>query len=238
MPVNCQQSGNIRGQSMDQSITGALRRSPLFCALNQPVFEHIQALAVPVRFSSGQVLFQQGDAATRFFVVIDGWIKLYRQSAVGEETVINIFGAGESFAEAAMFSGQTYPVSAEAVTDAALAAFEGRSFLANMERQPEIARALLSSMARRMHALVRDLEQMKGRPAPKRLAAWLVRLCGGREGPVEIRLPYEKSLIAARLGMTPESLSRAFSKLRRHGVTTRGAVVTIRDCKALRALES
>ncbi len=223
---------------MDQRITDKLRRSPLFGAMDRRIFEQMLALAAPVQFSKGQVLFQQGDPASRFFVIIDGWVKLYRQSPAGEETIINIFGHGESFAEAAMFSGQTYPVSAEAVTDTALVAFEGRRFLAQMERQPEIARALLSALSRRMHTLVRDLEQMKGRSTPKRLAAWLVRLGGAQKGLVQISLPYEKSLVAARLGMTPESLSRAFSKLRRHGVTTKGALVTIKDCKKLHELDS
>ena len=223
---------------MDQHTKTVLGSSPLFCAMDGPLFERVAALASQVQFSRGQVLFQQGDPASRFFVVIEGWVKLYRQSPVGEETIINIFSNGESFAEAVLFSGQTYPVSAEAVTDSMLVAFEGRSFLGEMERQPAIARALLSSMARRMHALVRDLEQMKGRSAPKRLAAWLVRLSRERDDATQIRLPYEKSLIAARLGMTPESLSRAFLKLRRHGVTTKGALVTISDCKKLLELDS
>ena len=67
--------------------------------------------------------------------------------------------------------------------------------------------------------LVSQLEQMKRLTAPQRLADFLLTLCPNEEGPCEIKLPYEKSLIASRLGMKPESLSRALAKLKPLGVT-------------------
>ena len=211
----------------------ALARSPLFSAMDRALFERVRRLGMPMHCPRGQMLFQQGDPARHFFVITEGWVKLFRQSPAGEETVINVFSNGESFAEAAMFACGTYPVSGEAVADTHLVAFEARSFLAQMERQPAMSRAMLAAMARHLHAMVRDMEQMKGRSAPSRLAAYLLKLAGQESGSAQISLPFEKTLIAARLGMKPESLSRAVGKLRRQGVLTRGGQVQISDCARL-----
>jgi CRP-like cAMP-binding protein len=63
----------------------------------------------------GHVLFQQGDPARAFFLVLSGQVKLSRVNPGGDEAVVHIYGAGESFAEAAMVLGGRYPVAAEAV---------------------------------------------------------------------------------------------------------------------------
>jgi CRP/FNR family transcriptional regulator, dissimilatory nitrate respiration regulator len=58
----------------------------------------------------GTILFNQDEPATRFFIVLAGWVKLYRATANGEESVIAVLTQGESFAEAAIFDKGHYPV--------------------------------------------------------------------------------------------------------------------------------
>ena len=65
-----------------------------------------------------RALFHQGDPATAFFILIDGWVKVYRITIGGEETVIHILIKRDSFAEAVAFTGARYPATAEAVSDA------------------------------------------------------------------------------------------------------------------------
>ena len=55
-------------------------------------------------------------------------------------------------------------------------------------------------------------------------------------GSYDIALPYDKVLIAARLGLKPESLSRAFAKLRAVGVAVHAAHVAVNDVGKLRHL--
>ena len=59
--------------------------------------------------------------ATAFFIIIDGWIKLYRSTAGGDDTVIEVLTKGDSFAVAGAFAGACYLSTAEAVTDARVA---------------------------------------------------------------------------------------------------------------------
>src|SRR5208282_5134217 len=69
-------------------------------------------------YARGEQLFEQGDPADGFFCMIEGWAKLYRLREDGEEVVVSIFSAAETFAEVAMFLGGRYPESCEAASAA------------------------------------------------------------------------------------------------------------------------
>jgi hypothetical protein len=70
----------------------------------------------------------------------------------------------------------------------------------------------------------------------ERVASFLIRLSNVSSGHAVVRLPQEKGLVAGRLGMRPETFSRALSQLRQHGVTCSGLDVIIDDVSALRGI--
>lgn len=132
-----------------------------------------------------------------------------------------------------MFLGGRYPVSAEVVTDSRLLRVDGRVLRRRIMEQPELALSMLASASYHLKALVEQIEHIKLLSAPQRLADFLVRLASAREGGATIELPYEKALIANRLGMKPESLSRALAKLRPLGVSVDREQVSIVDVAVL-----
>ena len=208
---------------------------PVFSGLSRGDIADLTAEATPRRAERGTVLFLQEEPATHFYVVFDGWMKVFRQTADGQEVVIHAFSRGESFAEAAIFEAADYPASAEVVEDARLLAVPGAPFLRALTARPEISLAILAAMSRRMRFLIQQMERRTSSAAADRLAEFLLRLCSQGIGPAVLRLPTDKTLIAARLGMQPETLSRSFARLRGCGVTTRGGEVRIADMAALRA---
>jgi CRP-like cAMP-binding protein len=165
------------------------------------------------------VLFEQGDPASEFYVVLEGWTKLFRITPGGDEAVVGTFTRGDCFGEAPCLSGGHYPVGAQTVTEARLLAIPADRIVAQIRLQPEIGLAMLASTSLHLRKLVDQIEELKARTGPQRLAEFLVGLAGPAEGFCTITLPYEKMLIAGRLGMKPESLSRAFQKLRGVGVS-------------------
>ncbi|MCS6779528.1 MAG: Crp/Fnr family transcriptional regulator [Geminicoccaceae bacterium] len=177
-----------------------------------------------------------GDPGDRFYVVLDGWVRLYRETPDGAEITIALFARGESFAEAAMLGPGQFPVCAVVAEPSRLLDVPASSFLGALEADRMLCRNLMASMARRLQAFVRQIEALSRRSTVERLAAFLVELSEGRRPPVVIELPLDKTLVAARLGMQPESLSRAFARLRRLGVTTVGHAVRIEDVDALEGL--
>ncbi len=173
------------------------------------------------KFERGESIFVQGDDADSIYIVISGWVKLYRITPMGSEAVVGVFTKGRSFGEAAAFRGDIYPVSAEASTESMVIHIPTSVYLNLMRKEPELALSILSATFAHLHALVTQVEQLKANTGAQRVAQFLHSLCDESCDHCTVTLPYDKVLIAGRLGIKPESLSRAFSQLRDMGVTVR-----------------
>ncbi len=196
-----------------------------------------EALVAAAAFGSverGATLFLQGETANVIHIVIEGWVKLYRIAPSGAEAVVNVFTKGGSFGEAVALRGQPYPVSAEAVTDCVLMQIPASSLTSLIRRDPEVAITVLAATFQHLKSLVAQVEQMKAQTGAQRVAEFLLELCNCVTGSCVVGLPYDKVLIAGRLGMKPESLSRAFHKLRTVGVIVDGHHAAIEDIGRLR----
>ena len=210
-----------------------LGRVPLFAGLELGSLTDLLAEAAIQRFAHDAMLFVEGESASQFYVVLDGWVRLFRQTADGRESVIALFARGESFAEAVMFLGGKFPVSGAVVDEARLLIIPAASFRRALKDNNELCFRMMGSMAVHLRRLVGQVEQLTLRSSTERLAQFLLNLARGGAESAIVHLPYDKGLIAARLGMQPETLSRALAKLRPLGVETKGSRVTIRDVAAL-----
>ncbi len=210
-----------------------VRSTPLFGAMSQEIAQSIVGNQSVRSYDKDAQLFQQGEPATSFYLVLDGWVKLYRLTPDGQEVVVGVFKRGETFAEAAIFLGGRYPVSAEVVTPSRLLRVDGETLRRRIREQPDLALSMLASASYHLKSLVEHIEKIKLLSAPQRIADFLIGLSPVREGPASIELPYEKALIANRLGMKPESLSRALVKLRPLGVSVDRERVTMSDVQLL-----
>ena len=200
-----------------------VRRTPLFAGIPGELLDALLAESHVIACPRGKLLFVRGEPAKRFYLVLSGWVKVFRDTPEGEQTVIAIMKRGETIAEAAMFMGRDYPASAEVVDDARLLEIPAAPLVRLIRDHSELALKMLAAVSRRLRHMVTHIEQLQARSTPQRLGEFLLGLTDVRTGPASIQLPYDKSLIAARLGMKPESLSRALAKLRKVGVTTSGS---------------
>lgn len=211
-----------------------LRTVPLFCELSDAVCgELMRGLSVH-RYPDDTLLFAAGDPARRFFVVLEGAVRLLVVTAAGDETIIDVVGPGSSFAEAAIFGSGRYPVQAEVLAGSRLVAFDGATFVARLKDEPRLGLELLGSLGRWQLRLTAELRQLKLQTPAQRLAWFLVTLTDRATGPVRVQLPYRKAQIASRIGITPESLSRGLARLAGIGVRSHGDAVEIEDVAALR----
>jgi CRP/FNR family transcriptional regulator, dissimilatory nitrate respiration regulator len=211
-----------------------IRRTAIFDGLDDALLGRLLAHASVNDHPRGETLFQQGDPAVFFYVVLEGWVKVYRLTRSGDEAVVGVFTRGQSFAEAAGFLEAVYPAAAETVADSRLLRVPCRDLVTCIRESPDIALAMLASTSRHLHRLVMQIEQLKARTGTQRVAEFLAGLCPVEEGACTIGLPYDKALIAGRLGMKPESLSRAFARLREVGVVIDHNTAAISDVAALR----
>lgn len=215
-----------------------VRRTHMFRGLKPLMVEKLIAPARVLAMREGQILFSQGDPAEAFFIIAEGWVKVHRTTEAGDEAVIYVFAKGDSIAEAVAYTGRVYPASAQVVSDARIVQIPADHLVRCIRTTPDIALAMLASTSNHLLNLVQQIEQLKAKSGFQRVAGFLASLSSVEEGASTIVLPYDKNLIAGRLGLTPESLSRAFTKLRPLGVTVSASTVHVSEVARLRQYAS
>lgn len=213
-----------------------LSRLPMFAGLSRSKIEFLLADAWAQLFPRNTVLFLQDEPATRCYVVFEGWVKLFRESEDGDESVIAVFTNGEFLPQAAIFDAAGFPFSAMVVDDSRLLVIPAASFVRRIQSDTDFALKLMVSMSEHFRRLVQQVEQLTVNSATERLVSFLVKMSQAATGPVVIQLPLDKNLIAGQLGMQPETLSRGLARLRSVGVETNGSVIKIPNVERLRGL--
>jgi CRP/FNR family transcriptional regulator, dissimilatory nitrate respiration regulator len=173
------------------------------------------------RLTRGQHVFRVGDPCQEFHVVVIGQVKLYAISPAGQEKVIELIGPGGTFAEALMFTGRPYIVNAQALTDALVVSVSKKAVLAEIERDPKFCLHMLAGISRRLHGLVRDVEEYALWTGAQRVIGYLLRDVDedkSPDGPVHVSLPVSKATVASRLSLTPEYFSRVLHELEAAGL--------------------
>ena len=157
-------------------------RHPLFHPLDKVSQEKLLAAMREYQHPSETLLIRQGEAATHFFMVLEGRVKLFRISVDGQEKVVEIIQKGKTFAEAVMF---------------------------------------MQHLSVRLHMRLGELETLTLQNATQRFTLYLIQQLPNRAAETaDIDLMLPKHLIAARLSMQPETLSRLMARLRDEGLIT------------------
>ncbi|KAB2962647.1 Crp/Fnr family transcriptional regulator [Zoogloea sp.] len=219
-------------------IPGLLSRMPLFSALSPEDLAHMAAATREKRLQKGDRLFQRGDQPKGFFLVVWGQVKLAFTSAQGNEKVVEILGPLQSFGEAVMFLDQPYPVLGEALADTLVLHIGAGAVFGQIEQDPRFARKLLAGMSIRLHTMVRDVESYALRSSTQRVIGYLLQLAESApcapKGEHAVELPTSKQVIASRLSLTPETLSRIFHELSDAGlISVQGKHIVIHDAARL-----
>lgn len=192
----------------------ALRKTYLFAGLDDSEYGSVFELAKPVSLEAGQVLFHQDAPADAFYWVREGMIRLYRSSPQGDEKVIDLINPGRFFAEAVLFMGGRYPVNAASQLPSRLIAFDGAGFKAWLAGDVSRCFRLLGGISARMHKLVNDIDRLTLMKGGDRLMQYLLDHSepdGAGRTVVVLEVP--KQVIASRIGVKPETLSRLLHKL-------------------------
>lgn len=197
---------------------------PLFKEVSDEQRARIAERTRQLRVSRGETLFHRGDPAAGTYIVVYGQIKLSFVSTTGVEKVIEILNQGQSFGEAVMFLDVPHVVTAQALADSLLLLIPKEVVYEGIDHDPGFARRMLAGLSRRLHQLVADVESYSTRSGTERLIGYLLRDCGIEAprdscaadlpaGPVDVELPVAKGIIASRLNLTQEHLSRILHDL-------------------------
>ncbi len=221
-------------------IRKTLASLPLFQQLHETEITHLAASTREIGLNKGQILFQKGTLLDGFHVVVHGQIKLAFSSPQGSEKVVSIVGPAQSFGEAVVFMERPSPVLAQALEDTRLLYIAKQSLFAAIDRDSAFARRMLAGLSMRLHSLIDDVENYSLRSSTQRLIGFLLQLAGTSvSNAIELNLPASKHVIASRLNLTPETLSRVLHNLSESGlITVKGRHIFVHDIARLSQFDS
>lgn len=225
--------------SHQRSLTAAdylvLHRIPLFSALSADALLALFSRATVREFDATTHLFSAGDPADAFFAVLSGQVHLFALTPDGTQGVVALIGAAESFAEGAVFGPCRYPLHAEVQPGAALIRIDRATIDSFIHNDAAQGLAMLDALLVRQQFLMQEIVRLRAQSPSQRLASYLLTLTESRLWSGAGRLPMRKQVIASRIGIEPESLSRALRRLQAAGVHCQGDDVMIEDIERLRA---
>lgn len=212
-----------------------LRLTPLFEALDDRVIDGLAAITQEVRLPESAVLCQQGDPPRHLHVLLEGQVALWCAAPDDSRAAVEVVRPPGYFVLATVLARLPLLMTAETVSPARLLLIDADGLHELLARDVALANALLHAEALNFRALVRQVQDLKLRTAAQRLGCYLLALSDDPDATTaRFRLPFDKRLLAARLGCRQENLSRAFATLRSVGVETHGGRVILHDIPALR----
>lgn len=208
---------------------------PLFSGITTEALSIFTASAIVKSIPKGEIIYIEEEKAEYFYIIQKGWIKLFRETLDGSEAVIDILSDFHIFAEFTIFDNGVYSSSAEAVEDSVLISLPTNLLKEQINQNQTLVFNMFSAMSHRQKQQDKTIEHLTILTASQRIGCFLLRLCPkNKTHDIVIQLPYDKLLLASRLGMQPETFSRALSTLRKKtGINVSGARIDIDDISNL-----
>lgn len=209
----------------DESAAEAL---PVFAGLAAESVAALLKGAYVQRFPPHVELIEQGQRADFLHVVMEGQVEVF-SCYRDRETTVDILGPGHCFILAAVFLDEVYLKSARSLSPARLLLLPAAAVRNVFASDPVFAHRLAVELARGYRSLVKEVNNLKLRTSLERLANWILRHAPGSGPTLSFTFPFDKKTLAAKLGVTPEVLSRNFVSLVPYGVTITGKSVVVKD---------
>ncbi len=199
----------------------SLRSHYLFAGLNAADFEALAKGITATSIEKGEVLFHRGDAAEYFYFVDTGLIELSLISPTGDKKTLEVVGPGRTFGEAVAFMrGHKYPVTAEALEHSGLCRIPNDAYVELIRSNSDASMRLLADVSRHLHARVREIEHLTIQNARTRLTSYMMDhlVAPPEDDQATARLDLPRHVIASRLSIKPETLSRLLRNLTDEGI--------------------
>jgi len=228
---------NTLGQSLDSDIEhnfASIAALPLFRGLSESQMRNILKGARFVEMDKNVCFVTQGDPIARFIIVIDGWIKTTKESAEGQETILQILGKKDALFDINCLSATLAPLNAKTITRCKVLTLSLPVLRDHLSRNHKLTQNILTATTLRLQRLVSQFEQITLKSATQRVGWFLVNLHleTGLEG-APLKLPFDKALIASFLNIKPETFSRALQHFKKEGFVIEKDQVILPDVSAL-----
>jgi CRP/FNR family transcriptional activator FtrB len=212
-----------------------MRSLPLFAGVSASHVDQLLRLSFLQRFPAHVELVREREPADFLHVIVDGQVEVFAVHR-DRETTVSVLGPGQSFIVAAVVLDKIYLKSARALSPSRILMIPADAVRRCFNEDAAFARALAVELALAYRGVVKELKNQKLRSSLERLANWLLArdIESGSTG--RFTIPFDKKVLASRLGMAPEVLSRTLAALAPYDVIVNGPTIQLNDVAALRKL--
>ncbi|MGM0623112.1 MAG: Crp/Fnr family transcriptional regulator [Campylobacterota bacterium] len=213
-----------------QAIDDALAQVDVFSLLEESDIYKIIEIAQIVHYQKSDILFYESDLPTKFFILLDGDIKLYKVNEKEGEVVLHRFDTPTMIAEMAVIEELPFPATAEVMAKSRFAVIDRRAFLDLILHSPSMSLAIIRSLNKKIKTLEQTINNNLVYNSLKRVASFIL------SHPQKFQ-SVKKVEIAQELNMAPETLSRMITKLKKQQIVGTDHALLDRD-KLLQLLQS
>ncbi|EYD77244.1 Nitric oxide -responding transcriptional regulator NnrR (Crp/Fnr family) [Rubellimicrobium mesophilum DSM 19309] len=204
---------------LDESLLTGL---PPFSRLERPQIREILDQATPKRHDEGAEVFREGEEADRFFLLLDGYVRVVRTTPTGDQMVLRHIAPGQLIGIAPALGRTTYPATATAASEALTLAWPTRLWPGFVTRYEGFATETWATLGRRMQELNDHLAELATKAVEQRVASAVLRMVNqtGRkvDGGIEIAFPVTRANIAEMTGTTLHTVSRLLAAWEKDGI--------------------
>lgn len=199
-----------------------LRQVPLFSNLNDKQLSHIAEICTKKQFRAQTVLFREREPGSAFYIVNAGSVKLYISNQSGEEKILSVFKAGDSFGELSLIDGKPRSASAQALEDSTMIVLGADTFLGLLKSNFDITLCIMQELAQRLRDTnqhVHDLTFLDARSRVVKSLILLANKSGTRNGmTIHVRLALNYDEISRMAGVQKTVLMQVMRDLESRGV--------------------
>jgi CRP/FNR family transcriptional regulator len=183
----------------------------LFSELKPDELASLKQIATEQSFLPGNFLFFEGDSPDYLHILTEGVIKVFKTDSKDNEVILHYFSPIHPVAELANLEHRPFPANAVFESKGKAIKIPYSRFEKDFLNQPHIALGFIRSLSRKLLSLESFINYQMILDSTSRLARFLYEN--------ESLFFKEKNIkLAARLGMTPETISRTLSKFKKAGI--------------------
>lgn len=203
-----------------------LSNLPPFEGIENQDLEDLLSLATSAHHAKGQHIFEQGDDANAFFLLLDGHVRVVKITPHGEQIIARYISSGELFGIAQAIGRDTYPANAVAAVDCVVLSWPGTIWQQTVQRYPTFATNTYAMIGSRLQDAQDRIVEMATERVEQRVASALLKLANqtGRKTAdgILIDFPISRQDISEMTGTTLHTVSRLLSSWEQQGLVKSG----------------
>ncbi|RBO95832.1 CRP-like cAMP-binding protein [Pseudochrobactrum asaccharolyticum] len=208
---------------IDRTLVSTL---PIFAGMEENALDKLLSDAVQRNVPKGAKVFEQGEKAKLFYLLLQGRLKVMQVTADGQQLIVRVVHPGDLFGFALAIGRAEYPGTPLAVMDSVVLAWPMHMMNGFLARNPTLAINAMQMIGQRLDQAHNRIREMSTQEVERRIAHTVIRLAqdaGIHEGAdIRIDFPISRQDIAEMTGTTLHTVSRILSNWESKGLVKGG----------------